>query len=421
MTKENFIKGKDNTIVQAEINEGVVTTNNLKKVTNLSKNEIIYEQGDGILKIAPFDNYYLFTIYSEMNLEDVPVDLHNMGSFYLTFKDKSNEIRIKNYTNTNDVKPVDGQILFKISQEEAEKILTLETNVFYVTSMISDDVSKSDETVIYSGKFFEYNEASIDSLTQKIADLKKEINDITNAKDKEISELNNKINELSDTIIKLKNEYNSLNDDLNMYKNMYSELCEKTGESSEELNEKTNQSTVNDINNTLKRYNLIEQAKTSNNKLTKTIALNSLKQHIIGIKSINVDTTVVNKKEIELNTADVEKKILANIVIKKGVISIYAFIPTMYSSLNTEEEKANYDGIADMYNYIKNSIKNNDNIEFNIIYKETDYGSLINKYNIQENCILIFKNNLEIGRIMVNNNDESYIISQITQIINNNE
>lgn len=139
-----------------------------KQIINLSPNETPKLQGDGVLKISPFDNYYLITIYSELEKEDIPVDLTNMGDFYINFKDDKTSVSIKNYTNTKDIQPENGQVLFRITKEDADKILNMNNNIFYITSYMEDEYSGSDETVIYSGRVYEYNKGSVLSLEDEI-------------------------------------------------------------------------------------------------------------------------------------------------------------------------------------------------------------------------------------------------------------
>lgn len=427
MTKDVFIKGNTDKPVPVQINKGLVLERNTKRVTNLSKNEKVYEQGDGIMKIAPFDNYYLFTIYSELNLENVPVDLHNMGSFFLTFKDKSSEVKIENFKNTKDVNPTIGQILFRISQEEAEKILSLDTNIFYVTSFLRDENSKSDETVIYSGRFAEYNEANLTSLTDEIEKLKNELDEVKAEKLKNETQLNTQITELSDSLVKLRNEYASVQEDLDNYKNLYTELCKNVKENQEKVEEQSNRKTIEDVDKQLQEYNLISAAKVNDkNKILKENALNALKQNIIGIKPIVTDIQKISpttKLAPEKITARDAKLSLANIVVKTGVVLVYAFMYTKYADLDTEHEMTQYNALNDLYKSMQDFVNENkyNNIEYNIVYTEKDYGQLIGKYNVNSNCIVVTKNGTTLGKINVDTSSNAVkILQQIDTIINQN-
>lgn len=426
MIKEALIKGKDGKPVPIEINKGLVLERKTKRITNLSKNEKIYSQGDGVMKIAPFDNYYLFTIYSELNLEDIPVDIHNMGSFFLTFKDKSSEVRIKNYTNTKDIDPTSGQILFRISQEEAEKILALDTNIFYITSMLYDDISKSDETVLYSGRFAEYNDASLTSLTEEISKLNTELNNIKKEKLENEASLQKQINDLSDALSKLRGEYSSLEEDLKRYKDSYNELCKDFKNNQDTVKEQANQKEVEKVDKTIKKYNIINEAtKISASRTTIHAALDSLKQNIIGIKPAVIEYKPKLSKELTATQLELKQE-LANVNIKKGVISIYAFVNTLYETIENEKEKNEYQNLISLYESTRNLVNANikNNIEFNILYKERlEHSQLFSKYNVNSNSIIIAKNNETIGRISCNTeayNNANAILIEIKSIIQNN-
>lgn len=426
MIKEALIKGKDGKPVPIEINKGLVLERKTKRITNLSKNEKIYSQGDGVMKIAPFDNYYLFTIYSELNLEDIPVDIHNMGSFFLTFKDKSSEVRIKNYINTKDIDPTSGQILFRISQEEAEKILALDTNIFYITSMLYDDISKSDETVLYSGRFAEYNDASLTSLTEEISKLNTELNNIKKEKLENEASLQKQINDLSDALSKLRGEYSSLEEDLKRYKDSYNELCKDFKNNQDTVKEQANQKEVEKVDKTIKKYNIINEAtKISASRTTIHAALDSLKQNIIGIKPAVIEYKPKLSKELTATQLELKQE-LANVNIKKGVISIYAFVNTLYETIENEKEKNEYQNLISLYESTRNLVNANikNNIEFNILYKERlEHSQLFSKYNVNSNSIIIAKNNETIGRISCNTeayNNANAILIEIKSIIQNN-
>ena len=56
-----------------------------QRFVNLSVNEMPLPQGDGMIRISPFDDYFLFTLYDEVDGEDTPIDLSNVGTLYLNF------------------------------------------------------------------------------------------------------------------------------------------------------------------------------------------------------------------------------------------------------------------------------------------------------------------------------------------------
>ena len=98
---------------------------------------VVYGKGDICLKLNPFDNFRLFTLYEDWRSDDrKPIDLSNGQKIYLVFKSKKKEIRIPEYDEINSAYTVDkvnGQVLFKISKKNAIDILAMDTRVFYIT------------------------------------------------------------------------------------------------------------------------------------------------------------------------------------------------------------------------------------------------------------------------------------------------
>lgn len=228
-----------------------------KQIINLSPNESPKLQGDGVLKIAPFDNYYLITIYSELEKEDIPVDLTNMGDLYINFQDDKNEISIKNFTETKDIQPENGQVLFRITKENAIKILGLKNNVFYITSYMDGEHNGSDETVIYSGKVYEYNKGSVLSLEDEIEFWKLLYAKDIAAKNEEIESLELKIKTLGDQLA-------SAEALVNAYKETNQQLQDQVDNlSSENVNNVDSQES---LNNAIQAH---EQFRKDNGKLDK--------------------------------------------------------------------------------------------------------------------------------------------------------
>ena len=85
-----------------------------KKFVNLSVNEEPKPQGEGTIKISPFDDYFIFTIFDETDGVNTPIDLSNVGTLYMVFVGENDEIRISNYTDVQNVDMAAGQILFRI-------------------------------------------------------------------------------------------------------------------------------------------------------------------------------------------------------------------------------------------------------------------------------------------------------------------
>lgn len=200
-------------------------------------NSTIHGKGDICLKINPFDNFRLFTLYENWRSDDrTPLDLSNGQKLYLIFKSKRKEIRIPEYDLIDSeytVDKVNGQVLFKISKKNAEDILSMDTRVFYitrvyeVTNYTGDRVVSSDEEVLYTGQWKDESENTVDNYTSQLKaatdildDRNQQIKDLmeTNAKlMQQNAEYAEKINELQDENSKLEKDVSELESKLTEY------------------------------------------------------------------------------------------------------------------------------------------------------------------------------------------------------------
>lgn len=141
-----------------------------QRFVNLSVNEEALPQGDATMRISPFDDYFLFTLYDEIDSEDTPIDLSNVGNIFINFIGTSDEINVKNHTQVEEVDLSQGQVLFKITKSDSKKVLALDNNNFYIsTKMISEeDDSISDESILYQGTWLAFDTASRVTLTSQI-------------------------------------------------------------------------------------------------------------------------------------------------------------------------------------------------------------------------------------------------------------
>ena len=141
-----------------------------QRFVNLSVNEEALPQGDATIRISPFDDYFLFTLYDEIDNEDTPIDLSNVGDIFINFIGTNDEINVKNHTQVAEVDLSQGQVLFKITKSDSKKVIALDNNNFYIsTKMVSvDDDSISDESVLYQGTWLAFNDASRVTLTSQI-------------------------------------------------------------------------------------------------------------------------------------------------------------------------------------------------------------------------------------------------------------
>ena len=209
------------------INTNIAVTKTQKeyyqKFVNLSVKEEPLPQGDGTIRISPFDDYFLFTLFDEVEGEDTPIDLSNVGDIFINFIGTTDEIDVKNHTQVAEVDLSQGEVLFKITKSDSKKIIALDNNNFYIsTKMISAlDNSISDESILYQGIWLAFNDSSRLSLTSKIeeqrtvyseelARLREEIN----ACNKDNKELVNSASEDSLTIQSLQNSNDELTNEL---------------------------------------------------------------------------------------------------------------------------------------------------------------------------------------------------------------
>ncbi len=141
-----------------------------QRFVNLSVNEKPLPQGDATIRITPFDDFYLFTLFDEIDGEDTPIDLSNVGSLFLNFIGETDDIDIKNHTQVEEVDLSQGEVLFRITRSDSKKILALNNNNFYISTKMIDpqDGSTSDESVLYQGLWLAASDANRISLTSQI-------------------------------------------------------------------------------------------------------------------------------------------------------------------------------------------------------------------------------------------------------------
>ena len=194
--------------INTEISIGKTQSEIYQRFVNLSVNEEALAQGDGTIRISPFDDYILFTLYDELDNVNKPVDLSNVGKLYISFIGTNDEIKIPYWTNVEELDLSQGQVLFRISSSDSKKILALDNNNFYIsTQMVSENGDPSDESVIYTGKFLSFSEDATESMTSKYNELldtsSAEVATLTvklDAANAEIGELKENVSDLEDQI-----------------------------------------------------------------------------------------------------------------------------------------------------------------------------------------------------------------------------
>ena len=159
--------------------------NNLISVSGVV-NDTIYAKGDTCLLINPFDTYHLFRIYNNWNIDSKSLfNLSDSGQkIFLIFKSNKTEIRIPEFDNSGSTYSVDrtnGEVLFKITKENANNILAMSSNTFYLTRVFEyydgdgNLIYTSGEEVIFTGKWADESKWASSSLTAMIESLKKQL------------------------------------------------------------------------------------------------------------------------------------------------------------------------------------------------------------------------------------------------------
>lgn len=235
---------KNNEVTQ--VKKGVFT------LEDLTKNNIVYGQGDLVIYLSKFDNFIKFKVFKKSDdgkLESYD-DLRTTDNtnFYIVFEAENDEkVRIlesSSFSNI-DINREEGELLFRIDSDKMDRILKTNSNNFYITveNNISSKVygteawnTKRDyEVVVYSGKF----------------------DNITNYKDSENIDYNKRIqvltslyNEIEDKRLELSNEterIGNLIEDLKKVKNI--DLDTKEKESLDKF--------INTLEDLLKKYNSV--------------------------------------------------------------------------------------------------------------------------------------------------------------------
>jgi hypothetical protein len=142
-----------------------------KKFTSLNPTSEPLPQGEGVIRISPFDDYVIFTLFDETGkdgeMEDTPIDLSNVGILTLVFTGANDEIRIPNWTQVKDVDLSQGQVLFRINKEDSKKILALDNQNFYISTRMEDESGVSDESVLYTGTFLTVQDEAKQAMSVK--------------------------------------------------------------------------------------------------------------------------------------------------------------------------------------------------------------------------------------------------------------
>ena len=123
-------------------NENIMT----QSITEVDTSEFMNE-GDLLIDIPPFTSYYKFVI-AKRKADDVElVSFVNAENVIMTFGDGKQKLKF-NHVSNKDINMGEGEVLFKISEANANTIRGMKNNTFYIS--VNNGI---DENMILSGKF----------------------------------------------------------------------------------------------------------------------------------------------------------------------------------------------------------------------------------------------------------------------------
>lgn len=112
----------------------------------------IFGQGDLSIIINPFDNFFKFSLLkTDSGNIPTPLDLGTSAQYYMVFIDETGKkLKFPHQTDLVIGDPTKGDLVFKIPEASAEKIVKLSTKEFYIISSFDDGAT---DTQMYHGFF----------------------------------------------------------------------------------------------------------------------------------------------------------------------------------------------------------------------------------------------------------------------------
>jgi hypothetical protein len=102
--------------------------------------------------LSPFDNFFLFTIESQLNGVRVATDLSVYREAYLTFKDSDTyAVRVKSSPLFGQSSAQQGEVNFIVLSYDAQQARKIKTKNFLISVIRDYPDGTSDETVIFTG------------------------------------------------------------------------------------------------------------------------------------------------------------------------------------------------------------------------------------------------------------------------------
>jgi hypothetical protein len=246
------------------------------RIEQISNADKVYQQGEGPISITPFDNFYLFIIYNNAKSsatglgEPQLVDLTQVGTIYINFYDKTSglKIKLKSYNNIKEINPVNGEVVFKIATEDANKILGMTDTTYYVSTVLETGGGTSEETLLYTGTWYDaktkYNKVASDTISElqtSYNNLATNSQSVINVYQAQINGLNaeisynkqyitsleNKVSELGGDIINLQNSLSQSQDNIAQAQTAYQQaVAEVNSNITVDATTSTSASTTND-------------------------------------------------------------------------------------------------------------------------------------------------------------------------------
>ena len=123
-------------------NENIMTQNITEVDTSSFKTE-----GELVIKVPPFTSYYKFVVAKRKEDDIEFISFANTENVVMTFSDGNQKLKF-NHVSNKDINMGEGELLFKISEANANTIRGMKNNVFYIS--VNNGI---DENMILSGKF----------------------------------------------------------------------------------------------------------------------------------------------------------------------------------------------------------------------------------------------------------------------------
>ena len=123
-------------------NENIMTQSITEVDTSSFKSE-----GELVINIPPFTSYYKFVIAKKKGDDVEFVSFENAEQVVMTFGDGKQKLKF-NHVSNKDINMGEGEVLFKISEANANTIRGMKNSTFYIS--VNNGI---DDTMILSGKF----------------------------------------------------------------------------------------------------------------------------------------------------------------------------------------------------------------------------------------------------------------------------